>query len=64
MNSSIEPNKNSDIHSKDAKKRNINPKDELEKFKQQQYEIKINNLKLKEFSIVYSKKIRKRTIKN
>ena len=56
MNSSIEPNKDSDIVSKDDKNRNIHPKDELEKFKQQQYEIRINNLKLKRFSMVYSKK--------
>ena len=64
-NSTIEINKDSFIHFKDEKKKNINSKNELEIFKQQQYEIRVNNLKLKRFSTVYSKeKLENAQLKN
>ena len=64
-NSSIEINKEEYIHSKDEKEKNNESKDEFEIFKQQQYEIRVNNLKLKRFSIIYLKeKLENAQLKN
>ena len=53
--SSIERNREAYIHSKDEKEKNNESNDEFEIFKQQQYENKVNNLKLTRFSTIYSK---------
>ena len=62
---SIEASKDSYILIKDEKIKNIDSKNEFEISKQQQYEIRINNLKQKRFSIIYSKeKLENSQLKN